>query len=507
MLIPVMSTAIHYNEYKNQRAIENIAKRLTILNFKGEYKPGNKEFCRSIPEESEYFKQVISAFYKTEGRKWSECFTQSEELHYCWIAIDLKLDRDRPLQLYAYTGKSGAIWGRLCHSTHGTLELQREQKILIHTTKSSDESNAALVSADEFNELDGKATVPQVEQSNINAIRAVRSIKLLNRKDEDANRIINPVLFKKMKQIERMAEQLNKKLLKLRQVWLDGDLVPTVSENQIRQAFNDAVVEWYQKNAETIDVEQSLKIDLPALKDKIQLDAADARAVEKTKHILREIKGCEIFNNDELGLKHCFKHVFNIPFLKSTERTFMYKVFELENEITLEQAGKRYEKYLVRQAVEERDKGLSEAMVAIHKKRELIERLEKLKKQFNQKAQTFEKARVMTAHHRHQENIGLIGLENDLIKLTSKIVDLLVAKDPNLSKQAKSRLHRRSSRYWHQSNSPQSIANYNYRKNLFNTFANESKLTKWNNTDKLTGTKMGAFFTNAELEQMKENSF
>ena len=352
MLIPVMSTAIHYNEYKNQRAIENIAKRLTILNFKGEYKPGNKEFCRSIPEESEYFKQVISAFYKTEGRKWSECFTQSEELHYCWIAIDLKLDRDRPLQLYAYTGKSGAIWGRLCHSTHGTLELQREQKILIHTTKSSDESNAALVSADEFNELDGKATVPQVEQSNINAIRAVRSIKLLNRKDEDTNRIINPVLFKKMEQIERMAEQLNKKLLKLRQVWLDGDLVPTVSENQIRQAFNDAVVEWYQKNAETIDVEQSLKIDLPALKDKIQLDAADARAVEKTKHILREIKGCEIFNNDELGLKHCFKHVFNIPFLKSAERTFMYKVFELEDEITLEQAAKQLERYELREKME-----------------------------------------------------------------------------------------------------------------------------------------------------------
>jgi len=149
-----------------------------------------------------------------------------------------------------------------------------------------------------------------------------------------------------------MAEQLNKKLLKLRQVWLDGDLVPTVSENQIRQAFNDAVVEWYQKNAETIDVEQSLKIDLPALKDKIQLDAADARAVEKTKHILREIKGCEIFNNDELGLKHCFKHVFNIPFLKSAERTFMYKVFELEDEITLEQAAKQLERYELREKME-----------------------------------------------------------------------------------------------------------------------------------------------------------
>ena len=200
MLIPVMSNAIHYKDYQEQRAIKNIAKHLTVLNCNhslAPYKPGNKDFCRSIPETSEYFKQVISSFYKTEGRKWSECFTQSEELHYCWIAIDLKLDRDRPLQIYAYTGKSGAIWGRLCHSTHGTLELQREQKILIHTTKSSDESNAALVSADEFNELDGKATVPQVEQSNINAIRAVRSIKLLNRKDEDANRIINPVLFKK----------------------------------------------------------------------------------------------------------------------------------------------------------------------------------------------------------------------------------------------------------------------------------------------------------------------
>ena len=494
--------------YRNkERAIENIAKHLTILNWREDYKPGNKEFCRSIPEESEYFKQVISAFYKTEGRKWSDCFTQSEELHYCWIAIDLKLDRDRPLQLYAYTGKSGAIWGRLCHSTHGNLELDRSDKILIHTTKSSDESNAALVEADEFNELDGKATVPQVEQSNINAIRAIRSIKLLNRKDEDANRIINPVLFKKMKQIELMAEQLNKKLLKLRQVWLDGSLVPKVSEDQLRQAFNDAATEWF--DAHKIDPEQTFFIDMPELKNKIKLTPADASVVEKTKHIIREIKGCKIFNNDELGLKHCFKYVFKRAFCRCVDieshRNFIWKILDLEDEITLEQAGKRYEKYLVRQAVEERDKGLSEAMVVIRKKRELIERLKKLKKQFNQKAQTFEKARVMTAHHRHQENIGLTGLENDLIKLTVKIVDLLVAKDPNLSKQAKSRLHCRSS--WHQSNSPQSMANYNYRKNLFNTFANESKLTKWNNTDKLTGTKMGAFFTNAELEQMKENSF
>ena len=352
MLIPVMSTAIHYNEYKNQRAIKNIAKRLTILNWEGDYKPGNKDFCRSIPETSEYFKQVISAFYKTEGRKWSECFTQSEELHYCWIAIDLKLDRDRPLQIYAYTGKSGAIWGRLCHSTHGTLELQREQKILIHTTKSSDESNAALVSADEFNELDGKATVPQIEQSNINAIRAVRSIKLLNRKDEDANRIINPVLFKKMKQIERMAEQLNKKLLKLRQVWLDGNLVPTITSAQVQKAFADAAIEWYEANAHRIDTERNLTLNLPPLKDKIKLEAADAEAVEKTKHILREIKGCEIFNNDELGLKHCFKYVFNVPFLKSAERTFMYKVFELEDEITLEQAAKQLERHELREKME-----------------------------------------------------------------------------------------------------------------------------------------------------------
>ena len=83
--------------------------------------------------------------------------------------------------------------------------------------------------------------MPQVEQSNINAIRAVRSIKLLNRKDEDTNRIINPVLFKKMKQIERMAEQLNKKLLKLRQVWLEGNLVPTVTSEQIHDALYAAI--------------------------------------------------------------------------------------------------------------------------------------------------------------------------------------------------------------------------------------------------------------------------
>ena len=356
MLIPVMSTAIHYNEYKNQRAIKNIAKRLTILNWEGDYKPGNKDFCRSIPETSEYFKQVISAFYKTEGRKWSECFTQSEELHYCWIAIDLKLDRDRPLQIYAYTGKSGAIWGRLCHSTHGTLELQREQKILIHTTKSSDESNAALVSADEFNELDGKATVPQVEQSNINAIRAVRSIKLLNRKDEDTNRIINPVLFKKMKQIERMAEQLNKKLLKLRQVWLEGNLVPTVTSEQIHEALYTAINEWYEKNADRIDTERDLTLNLPPLKDKIKLEAADAEAVEKTKHILREIKGCEIFNNDELGLKYCFKHVFNTAFSSCLDfernKNFVWKIIDLEDEITLEQAAKQLERYELREKME-----------------------------------------------------------------------------------------------------------------------------------------------------------
>ena len=106
-MIPVMS-----NDYRKQKGIEYIAKDLTILNWRGEYKPGNKDFCRSIPETSEYFKQVISAFYKTEGRKWSECFTQSEELHYCWIAIDLKLDRDRPLEIYAYTNlePSGAAY-------------------------------------------------------------------------------------------------------------------------------------------------------------------------------------------------------------------------------------------------------------------------------------------------------------------------------------------------------------------------------------------------------------
>ena len=358
MLIPVMSTAIHYNEYKKQKAIKNIAKRLTILNWQGDYKPGNKDFCRSIPESSEYYKEVLSAFYVGDkalqryGRTWSECLTQTEELHYCWIAIDLKLDRDRPLEIYAYTGKSGAIWGRLCHSTHGTLELDRGQKILIHATKSSDESHAALASADEFGELDGKATVPQVEQSNINAIRAVRSIKLLNRKDEDTNRIINPVLFKKMEQIERMAEQLNKKLLKLRQVWLDGNLVPTITGEQVQKAFADAAIEWYEANAHRIDTERNLTLNLPPLKDKIKLEAADAEAVEKTKHILREIKGCEIFNNDELGLKHCFKYVFATPFLKSAERTFMHKVFELEEEITLEQAAKQLERHELREKME-----------------------------------------------------------------------------------------------------------------------------------------------------------
>jgi len=323
------------------------------------YKPGNKDFCRSIPESSEYYKDVLSAFYVGEkalrryGRTWSECLTQTEELHYCWIAIDLKLDRDRPLEVYAYTGKSSAIWGRLCQSTHGNLELDRNDKILIHATKSSDESHAALVSADEFNELDpkDKATVPQVEQSNINAIRAVRSIKLLNRKDEDANRIINPVLFKKMKQIERMAEQLNKKLLKLRQVWLNDKLVPTVSSEQIKNAFNDAVTEWYENYSYSLDVEQSFRIDLPALKDKIQLAPADAEGVENTKQILREIKGCEIFKNDSMGLKYCFKYLFSKHFDNGLEPSFVHKIKELESEISNEQAAKQQERQELKEKI------------------------------------------------------------------------------------------------------------------------------------------------------------
>tara|TARA_R100001129_G_scaffold101501_1_gene69463 strand:+ start:1158 stop:2561 length:1404 start_codon:yes stop_codon:yes gene_type:complete len=416
MLIPVMS-----NDYRKQKGIEYIAKDLTILNWRGEYKPGNKDFCRSIPETSEYFKQVISAFYKTEGRKWSECFTQSEELHYCWIAIDLKLDRDRPLEIYAYTGKSGAIWGRLCHSTHGTLELDRSQKILIHATKSSDESHAALTSADEFGELDGKATVPQVEQSNINAIRAVRSIKLLNRKDEDTNRIINPVLFKKMKQIERMAEQLNKKLLKLRQVWLDGNLVPTITGAQVQKAFADAAIEWYEANAHRIDTERNLTLNLPPLKDKIKLEAADAEAVEKTKHILREIKGCEIFNNDELGLKHCFKYVFNIPFLKSAERTFMYKVFELENEITLEQATKRWERCHLREAVARRSKGLSQKMKRLKYRKEVWKEMEKLKRNIKETEKAIrESIELGNTEKANGYTSGLWWLKEDLEKHRSE---------------------------------------------------------------------------------------
>ena len=416
MLIPVMS-----NDYRKQKGIEYIAKDLTILNWRGEYKPGNKDFCRSIPETSEYFKQVISAFYKTEGRKWSECFTQSEELHYCWIAIDLKLDRDRPLEIYAYTGKSGAIWGRLCHSTHGTLELDRGQKILIHATKSSDESHAALTSADEFGELDGKATVPQVEQSNINAIRAVRSIKLLNRKDEDTNRIINPVLFKKMKQIERMAEQLNKKLLKLRQVWLEGNLVPTVTDEQIQKALYAALTEWHEKNANRIDTEQDLTINLPPLKNKIELEAADAEAVEKTKQILREIKGCEIFHNDELGLKHCFKYVFKQAFYNSAEGNFMFKVFELEHEISLEQATKRWERCHLREAVARRNKGLSQKMKRLKYKKELWKGMEKLKRNIKETEKAIrESIELGNTEKANGYTSGLWWLKEDLEKHRSE---------------------------------------------------------------------------------------
>jgi hypothetical protein len=423
MLIPVMG-----NNYQEQRAIKNIAKHLTVLSCNGSlapYKPGNKDFCRSIPETSEYFKQVISAFYKTEGRKWSECFTQSEELHYCWIAIDLKLDRDRPLEIYAYTGKSGAIWGRLCHSTHGTLELDRGQKILIHATKSSDESHAALTSADEFGELDGKATVPQVEQSNINAIRAVRSIKLLNRKDEDTNRIINPVLFKKMKQIERMAEQLNKKLLKLRQVWLEGNLVPTVTSEQIHDALYTAINEWYEKNADRIDTERDLILNLPPLKDKIKLEAADAEAVEKTKQILREIKGCEIFHNDELGLKYCFKHVFNTAFSSCLDfernKNFVWKIIDLEDEITLEQAAKRAQKRRLREAVARRSKGLSEKMKRLKYRKEVWKEMEKLKRNIKETEKAIrESIELGNTEKANGYTSGLWWLKEDLEKHRSE---------------------------------------------------------------------------------------
>lgn len=423
MLIPVMG-----NNYQEQRAIKNIAKHLTVLSCNGSlapYKPGNKDFCRSIPETSEYFKQVISAFYKTEGRKWSECFTQSEELHYCWIAIDLKLDRDRPLEIYAYTGKSGAIWGRLCHSTHGTLELDRGQKILIHATKSSDESHAALTSADEFGELDGKATVPQVEQSNINAIRAVRSIKLLNRKDEDTNRIINPVLFKKMKQIERMAEQLNKKLLKLRQVWLDGGLVPVVSEEQLRQAFNDAAAEWFERNAHLIDAEQTFMIDMPELKNKIKLTPADASIIEKTKQIIREIKGCEIFHNDELGLKYCFKYVFNTAFSSCLDfernKNFVWKIIDLEDEITLEQATKRAQKRRLREAVAKRNKGLSGKMQKLKYKKEIWQGIKKLKRNIEETEKAIaESNKLGNTEKANRYTSGLWWLKEDLEKHRSE---------------------------------------------------------------------------------------
>ena len=428
MLIPVMSNAIHYKDYQEQRAIKNIAKHLTVLSCNGSlapYKPGNKDFCRSIPETSEYFKQVISAFYKTEGRKWSECFTQSEELHYCWIAIDLKLDRDRPLEIYAYTGKSGAIWGRLCHSTHGTLELDRSQKILIHATKSSDESHAALTSADEFGELNGKATVPQVEQSNINAIRAVRSIKLLNRKDEDTNRIINPVLFKKMKQIERMAEQLNKKLLKLRQVWLEGNLVPTVTDEQIQKALYVALTEWHEKNANRIDTEQDLTINLPPLKNKIELEAADAEAVEKTKQILREMKGCEIFHNDELGLKYCFKHVFNTAFSSCLDfernKNFVWKIIDLEDEITLEQATKRSQKRRLREAVAKRSKGLSEKMKRLKYRKEVWKGMKKLKRNIKETEKAVrESIELGNTEKANGYTSGLWWLKEDLEKHRSE---------------------------------------------------------------------------------------
>jgi hypothetical protein len=267
--------------------------------------------------------------------------------------------------------------------------------------------------------------VPQVEQSNINAIRAVRSIKLLNRKDEDTNRIINPVLFKKMKQIERMAEQLNKKLLKLRQVWLEGNLVPTVTSEQIHDALYTAINEWYEKNADRIDTERDLILNLPPLKDKIKLEAADAEAVEKTKQILREIKGCEIFHNDELGLKYCFKHVFNTAFSSCLDfernKNFVWKIIDLEDEITLEQATKRSQKRRLREAVARRSKGLSEKMKRLKYRKEVWKEMEKLKRNIKETEKAIrESIELGNTEKANGYTSGLWWLKEDLEKHRSE---------------------------------------------------------------------------------------
>jgi len=373
---------------------------ITATNW--EYKPGNKEFCRSISELSPYYKDVLSSFYISEterrihGKKWSQCFSQDEALHYCWITIDLELDRDRPLEIYAYTGQSGNIPSRLGVTNHDNFKVAREDKILIHTTKSSDQSHADLVEADEFNELNGKATLQQVEQSNINAIRAVRSIKLLNRKDEDSNRIINPVLFKKIKHIESMVEQFNKKLLKLREVWLDNSLVPDISEEQIREAFDIEVAKWYDRNfkeddgtATPLDAWGSAKdllsreneITLPALEDKIKHPETSQQAIKKATHIMKEIRGCEIFQCEPLGFKDCFKFLFTNKLASCVDSNFLKKIVEIEKSLFIEQGVKAEERSERRMKdSQNRDKGLSPRMRKIKKKIRLKKRIKELEK-------------------------------------------------------------------------------------------------------------------------------
>ena len=428
MLISVMSDYLTSNAIKEFGIFPYDYRHYTAKPI--EYKAGNKDFCRSISEESSYYKEVLSAFYISRkerlkyGRKWSQCFSQDEALHYCWITIDLKLDRDRPLEIYAYTGQSGNIQTRLGNTSHDNFKVARENKILIHTTKSSDQSHADLVEADEFNELNGKATLQQVEQSNINAIRAVRSIKILNRKDEDTNRIINPILFKKIKQIERMADQLNKRLLKLRQVWLDGSLVPKVSEDQISKAFNSAIVEWYNTNAKRLDlVGSGCEINLPALKDQIELAPVNAKAIETTKHILKSIKGCEIFNNESMGFKYCFKHLFSKQFDNGLCSTFVDKIKELDTDICLERFAIREKRLEAWKAVVTvRDFAGRKRRVyknSLKAKRIKLEKKMKLKEEYKTTLEKFDKCRLSPA------GAGASALELRLMKLKRKIIDCL----------------------------------------------------------------------------------
>lgn len=330
-----------YNAATNKKRLNHID---YILETFEDYKPGHKDHCQSLELENDetYMNEVLSNFYAG-----NRTFSQSEELHYCWIKINYKLDRDRPLEVYAYTGKSGAIWGRLQTTTHGDIEVDRSEKILIHTTISSKQSHKDLKQADEFNEITNEcATVPQVEQSNINAIRAVRTIKSLNRKDEDSNRIINPVLVEKLKRLERMVEQLNNHLIKLNNLWLNNELIEKIDKNQIKDAFLKCIMKEFgkmdsEKHHELF--ETGLTVDFPAMKQYIEPRPANLKSIEKAKNILKGIRGCEFFHNLDMGLVYCSKFLFSQAIEKEMKnhKAFFERLRQLEKEIVEEDEGKR----------------------------------------------------------------------------------------------------------------------------------------------------------------------